>query len=85
MLRETVAVARAEGAALTEEDADATLDWLRSLPPTAPTSMLQDRQAGRTLEHDGLIGPVVRLGARHGIPTPTGRTLLALLDALPPK
>lgn len=82
MLRETVAVARAEGAALTEEDADATLDWLRSLPPTAPTSMLQDRQAGRTLEHDGLIGPVVRLGARHGIPTPTGRTLLALLDAL---
>lgn len=44
--------------------------------------MLQDRQAGHTLEHDGLIGPVVRLGARHGIPPPTGRTLLALLDAL---
>ena len=45
--------------------------------------MLQDRLAGRTMEHQGLLGPVVELGRRHGVPTPLTATVLALLDALP--
>ncbi|HMC79296.1 MAG TPA: ketopantoate reductase C-terminal domain-containing protein, partial [Acidimicrobiia bacterium] len=52
-------------------------------PGTLPSSMLQDRAAGRTLEHEGLLGPVVALGRRHGVPTPLTRAVLALLDALP--
>ena len=45
--------------------------------------MLQDRSAGRGLEHQGLLGPVVTLGRRHGVPTPLTAAMVALLDALP--
>ena len=44
---------------------------------------VQDRQAGRLLEHDGLLGPVVDGGIRHHIPTPASKAVLALLSALP--
>jgi 2-dehydropantoate 2-reductase len=83
LLREAVAVARAEGAALADDAAPKMLAWLQALPPGATSSMLQDRQAGRPLEHDGLIGPVIRGGARHGVPTPASRMIHALLSALP--
>ncbi len=35
------------------------------------TSMLQDVEAGREIEIDALVGAVVELGARAGMPTPT--------------
>lgn len=77
---ETVAVARAEGAALSVDDARKALAWFPSLRGTR-SSMLQDRTAGRTMEHQGLFGPVVALGEHHGVPTPLTRAMLALLDA----
>ena len=77
---ETVAVARAEGAALTPDVAREALAWFPTLRGTR-SSMLQDRMAGRTMEHQGLFGPVVALGERHGLPTPLTRAMLALLDA----
>ena len=80
---EAVEVARAEGAALTPDHAHTVLAWLRSLPGVTPSSMLQDRRAGRTMEHEGLLGPVVTLGERHGVATPLTRAILALLAALP--
>jgi 2-dehydropantoate 2-reductase len=80
---ETVAVARAEGAALTPDHAREALAWFPSLRGTR-SSMLQDRSAGRTMEHRGLFDPVVALGERHGAPTPLTRAMLALLDALVP-
>jgi len=83
LLLEATAVARAEGAKLADDVAASTLAWLQALPSGATSSMLQDREAGRPLEHDGLIGPVVRGGARHGLATPASRTVLALLSALP--
>lgn len=79
---EAVAVGRAEGAALTLDDARQTLTWLQSLPAATPSSMLQDRLAGRPMEHGGLLGPVVTLGRRHGIATPLTSAMLSLLDAL---
>jgi 2-dehydropantoate 2-reductase len=81
---ETLAVARAEGAALTADDARKALAWFPSLRGTR-SSMLQDRLAGRTMEHRGLFDPVLALGERHGVPTPLTRALLALLDALGPQ
>jgi 2-dehydropantoate 2-reductase len=57
--------------------------WLQSLPGATPSSMLQDRAAGRPMEHAGLLGPVVALGRRHGVPTPLTAAMLALLEALP--
>jgi 2-dehydropantoate 2-reductase len=80
---ETVAVARAEGTALTPRHAREALAWLQGLPGPTPSSMLQDRAAGRRLEHEGLLGPVVALGRHHAVPTPLTRAVLALLDALP--
>ena len=80
---ETVAVARAESAGLTPEHARQALAWLPALRGTR-SSMLQDRTAGRRMEHQGLLGPVVALGERHGVPTPLTRALLALLDAVNP-
>lgn len=84
LLQETAAVARAEGARLPERAGPDMLAWLQALPADATSSMLQDRQAGRRLEHDGLFGPVVAGGVRHRIPTPVSKTVLALLAVLPP-
>lgn len=81
LLAETVAVAQAEGAHLTERNVTDMTGWLRQLPAGAPTSMLQDRLAGAPMEHHGILGPVVRLGQRHGIQTPVAATILAVLDA----
>jgi 2-dehydropantoate 2-reductase len=80
---EAVDVARAEGTALTPEHARVAIAWLQSLPGATPSSMLQDRAAGRPMEHAGLLGPVVALGRRHGVPTPLTAAMLALLEALP--
>ena len=80
---EAVEVSRAEGAALTPEHARVALAWLQGLPGATPSSMLQDRVAGRTMEHHGLLGPVVALGQAHGVPTPLTGAILGLLDALP--
>jgi 2-dehydropantoate 2-reductase len=84
LLREAVTVARAEGARLPDDAAPDMLAWLQALPPGATSSMLQDRQAGRPLEHEGLLGPVVNGGIEHDIPTPASKTVLALLGALSP-
>jgi 2-dehydropantoate 2-reductase len=83
MALETVEVARAEGTALTPDHAREALAWLQGLAGHLSSSMLQDRAAGRTMEHGGLLGPVVTLGERHAVATPLTRAILALLDALP--
>lgn len=82
VLREAVAVGRAEGAALDDGDAVRTLTWLQALAAGSTSSMLQDREAGRPLEYEGLTGAIVRLGDHHGVPVGANRTLLALLAAL---
>jgi 2-dehydropantoate 2-reductase len=81
-LEETVAVGRAEGAALAPDAAVTALRWLQDLPAGSTSSMLQDRAAGRPLEADGLTGAVVRLAARHGIEAPAVHTLHTLISAV---
>ncbi|MEX5634736.1 2-dehydropantoate 2-reductase [Parafrankia sp. FMc2] len=82
VMRETAAVGRADGARLPADAPERTLERLRRQPPGAGTSMLRDRLAGRPLEHEALIGTVVRLGQRAGVPTPASAALLPLLAAL---
>lgn len=79
VLQECWAVARAEGAGLTDDDIDPLLDAFAQ--SSGVTSMLQDRRAGRSTEHDALYGAVIRLGRRHGIVTPIHETLAALVAA----
>jgi len=44
--------------------------------------MLVDRERGRPLETDALVGVVVRKGRQAGIATPTAEVLYALLTAI---
>jgi 2-dehydropantoate 2-reductase len=41
------------------------------------TSMLQDLEAGRPLELEAVVGAVVELGDRFGVPMPATRTVYA--------
>jgi ketopantoate reductase len=44
--------------------------------------MMVDRERGRSMEIDALIGVIVRKGREHGVPTPLSETLFALLTAI---
>lgn len=78
---ETLAVARAEGAALPEGEAEALVGIFERMDPDIGSSILFDRLAGRELEWDARNGVVRRLGRRHGIPTPVSDVLVPLLAA----
>ena len=82
VLAEAVAVGRAEGAKLDDNDAARTLDTLYTFAGELGTSMYFDRLAGRPLEIEALNGAIVAAGERHGIATPLNRALLALLCAV---
>ncbi len=82
LAEECLAVGRAEGASIGDDFAAATIDRMVDMPAGAGSSMLFDRLAGRTLEHDALYGAVARAGHRHGITTPTSDAVGALLAAV---
>jgi len=82
VLAEAIAVGRAEGAKLDDNDAGRTLDTLSTFAGELGTSMYFDRLAGRPLEIEALNGSIVAAGERHGIATPLNRALLALLRAV---
>ncbi len=82
LVRECAAVGRAEGAKLANDVAERTVKRLQDAHPEATTSMLADRRAGRRIEADVMTGAVVRLGARHGIPTPLNAAAHALLCSI---
>ena len=85
VLTEAVEVARAEGAALTQADADKVLSaYSEGFGPENGTSMLYDRLAGLPTEHEHITGPLVRAAERHGIAVPLNRALLTLMRALRP-
>ena len=46
------------------------------------TSMLQDLESGRPLELDEVVGAVVELGERVGVPTPVTRSVYACAKLL---
>jgi 2-dehydropantoate 2-reductase len=82
LMAEVVAVARADGADVPDGLPAFTVRRLRGQPPGAGTSMLYDRLAGRRLEHEALLGAVVRIGAEYGVPTPTSSAVFPLLAAI---
>lgn len=57
-------------------------EWeiLDTLPDTMHASMLDDLNAGKRLEVDYLSGDVVRLGRKHGVPTPIHEVFWAALQ-----
>ena len=82
IVRECIAVGRAEGAHLGDEVAEAVLTAYRASPPDSVNSLHGDRLAGRPMEIDARNGVIVRLGRKHGIPTPANQMAVALLEAM---
>lgn len=80
LMDEVVAVARAEGIDLDEQDLEKWDRVLAGQPAQGQTSMLQDVLAGRPTEVDIFAGRVVALGARHGIPTPYNQAMHWILS-----
>lgn len=78
-IRETAAVGRAEGVALRDDTETKSISFADGLPAVMKASMLHDLEAGRRMELPWLSGEVVRLGAKHGIPTPVHASVLGAL------
>ena len=82
IIRECIAVARAEGAHLGDEVAEEVLRASQAAPADSINSIYADRLAGRQTEIDARNGVIVRLGTKHGIATPCNRMAVALLEAM---
>ena len=80
---EAIAVAKAMGVKLTITDPKKI--WLKAaenLPPGFKASMLQDIEKGSRTEIESINGSVVRLGERHGVPTPVNKALVASIKGI---
>jgi 2-dehydropantoate 2-reductase len=82
IVREVIAVGRAEGAVLDDSLADSVLQGYRNNPVDSVNSLHGDRIAGRVTEIDARNGVVVRLGRKHGIATPCNQMAVALIEAM---
>jgi 2-dehydropantoate 2-reductase len=81
LVAECVAVGRAEGAVLDDDLPATVVEVYRSAPPDSLNSMHADRLAGRPMELDARNGVIVRLGRKHGVPTPMNALMVSLLEA----
>lgn len=82
IIRECIAVGRAEGATLADTIPDEIVDSAQRAPPETENSMVADRRAGRPMEIEARNGVIVRLGKQHGIETPMNALMVALLEAV---
>jgi len=79
IMREVVAVAQAQGIDL--QRSDEHIAWTERASGMR-TSTMVDRERGRTMEADALIGVIVRKGSDAGVPTPASAALYALMKAI---
>lgn len=82
MIRECMAVGRAEGAMLEDALAEQLLAGFRAAPRDGINSLHADRLAGRPMEVDARNGAIVRFGRKHGVPTPRNEMAAILLAAM---
>jgi len=81
LVRECVAIGRAEGADLSDDLPDQVIEGYRGQAPDGVNSLHADRAAGRPMELDARNGVIVRKGAAHGIATPANAMVVALINA----
>jgi 2-dehydropantoate 2-reductase len=82
LIRECIAVGRADGAVLDDALADVLVEGYRRAPPDSINSLHADRLAGRPMEIAARNGAIVRKGIAHGIPTPLNQAIVTLLSAV---
>ena len=81
-IREVIAVGRAHGISLSEEqEVGRILEFCDSLPETNKPSLLRDLEQGLTTEIEDLSGAVSRMGRLLGIETPIHDTAAAAISA----
>lgn len=85
LVRECVAVGRAAGATLSDTVPEEVLAAYRRSAPDSINSLHADRLAGRPTEIDARNGVIVRMGKKHGVPTPANSMAVALLEAMTAK
>ena len=81
LMREVMDVARACGVDLRDEDIHEQIAWTERAAGLR-TSTMVDRERGRTMEIEGLVGVIVRKGRSAGIETPRTDAVYALLKAV---
>ena len=81
IMREVLDVARACSVDLRSEDVDKHVTWTESAAGLR-TSTMVDRERGRVMESDGLVGVIVRKGREVGVPTPCSAVVYTLLNAI---
>lgn len=82
LLEEAVAVGKAAGAQLTDQDIARTEAMYDRIDAASGSSMLYDRLSGRSLEYEHLTGAVLRAAEANGVAAPLNRAVYALLDGL---
>jgi 2-dehydropantoate 2-reductase len=78
-LHEVVAIGRAKGVSLPDDQVEQSLAWADNLPATMVASMLGDLNRGNRLELPWLSGNVVKLGEELGIATPVHTFIYTVL------
>jgi len=84
-VREVLAVARARGLRLAEDEESKILAFIDSLGGGMKPSFLLDLEAGGPTELDDLSGAVARLGREAGVETPVHDTAAAALGVVRPR
>ncbi len=79
VMREVVAVGRAQGVDLDEDYAEQRLAFADGVAPDMTSSMHHDLERGNRLEVRWLSGGVVSLGQQVGVPTPLNRAIFDIL------
>ncbi|MCM3876612.1 MAG: ketopantoate reductase family protein [Thermoanaerobaculia bacterium] len=80
-VKEVLAVARARGLSLEDDEASKILSFIDSIGPAIKPSFLVDLEKGGPTELDDLSGAVSRLGREAGVETPVHDTATAALSA----
>lgn len=81
LVTECAMVAQAEGAVIEEAVIERVIEGARQANEAGANSIYADRLAGRPMEIDARNGVIVRLGRKHGIPTPINALFVTLLSA----
>ena len=81
IMGEVLDVGRACGIDLRPGDIDEQIGWTERAAGLR-TSTMVDRERGRTMETDALIGVIVRKGREAAVPVPRSETVYALLKAI---
>lgn len=78
---EILELAKCEHINLTIQDRDEIIALLKQYPAHKKMSMLQDVEAGRPIEIEEYAGTVIRLGKKHGVPTPVNSFIYLAISA----